>query len=120
MVKNYGETPPSSDPFPIYFNRTIAVTEEPIYDFTQFIPDAVIINLGTNDYSLDPVPSQAMFEEGYRNYLNQIRDAYGYNIIFFLVCGPMTSANPSCPYVQQVVNLEQNTFYIDMENILGE
>ena len=52
VVRNYqdpGITSP--DPLPIYFNRTIGVHPAPIWDFAQYKPDAVVINLGTNDFS---------------------------------------------------------------------
>lgn len=119
LVKNYGEVPPSTDPFPIYFNRTFGVSPTPIYNFSNYEPDAVVINLGTNDFSTTPVPSQLMFENAYRNFLNQIRQAYSEEMIFFLVCGPMSSSAQSCPYIQNVVALEKNTYYMDMQNILS-
>lgn len=74
--------------------------------------------MGTNDYSTTPVPSKEMFESAYVNFLSQIREAYGDDIIFFLVCGPMSSSAQSCPYIQNVVSFEKNTHYIDMQNIL--
>jgi hypothetical protein len=52
VVRNFGDPSTTSvDPFPVYFNRTIAVHPDPIWDFAHFQPDAVVINLGTNDYS---------------------------------------------------------------------
>ena len=119
LVRNYGDpNTTSADPFPVYFNRTIAVSAEPVYTFTDYQPDAVISNLGTNDYSTEPTPPQREFEDAYHNFIQQIRSAYG-NIPIFLACGPMIGS-PCCDYVQNVVNFEENTYYIDLENILEE
>jgi hypothetical protein len=37
---------------PVVYRRTLASVPEPDYDFSSWTPDAVFINLGTNDYSL--------------------------------------------------------------------
>jgi hypothetical protein len=120
LVHNNGDPlQKSSDPFPIYFNRTIGVNPSPLWDFSLFQPDAVVINLGTNDYDSEPSPTQAQFEHAYREFLRQIRQAYGEDMIFFLACGPMIS-NPCCEYVQNVVSREYRTHFINMQNLLTE
>lgn len=118
MVRNYGSANTTSpDPFPIYFNRTIAVTPTPIYDFSLYTPNAVVINLGTNDYSTEPSPSQQQFEQGYKQFIAAIRQKYSQSMPIFLACGPMIS-NPCCTYVQNVVQTENNCHFINLQNIL--
>mmetsp|Transcript_40056 Transcript_40056/g.63334 ORF Transcript_40056/g.63334 Transcript_40056/m.63334 type:complete len:379 (-) Transcript_40056:46-1182(-) len=117
VVRNYGDPSTTSvDPFPIYFNRTYAVSATPLYNFSLYQPDAVHINLGTNDFSTQPNPSQDQFETGYKNYIAQIRGAYGDDIPLFLACGPLIT-DPCCTYVKNVADSEGAT-YIDLENIL--
>ena len=105
-------------PFPAYWNRTIAVQLEPIYNFTQFVPQGVVINLGNNDYSAEPYPSQKQFESAYIDLVQTIRKAYGPEVIFFMVCGPLSASLISCPYVQNVVQIVGNSFYIDISGLL--
>ena len=120
LVKNYGDPLPSETPFPAYWNRTIAVEPKPIYNFTQFIPQAVVINLGTNDYSEEPFPSRAQFESAYITFIETIRESYGSPIPVFLVCGPMSPSAQSCPYIQNVVKQVKNSYYIPMNGLLND
>merc|ERR1712216_210519 len=73
MVKNYGQTPPSHPNMRDLFNRTICGKEEPVWDTTQWIPDLVVINLGTNDYSTKPHPTDADFMNAYVGFSNHLK-----------------------------------------------
>jgi hypothetical protein len=89
------------------------------WDFSQWVPDAVLINLGTNDYSTQPYPPQDVFVSGYQKFISFIQSRYltiNPNLQFFLACGPMIG-NPCCQYVQQVAKLEGAT-YVDLQGIL--
>lgn len=120
LLKNAGDSHiPSVDPLPLYFNRTVATQVHPVWTFARYVPQAVVINLGTNDYSGPPFPTRAQFEQAYHQFLATIRDAYGTQTVFFLVCGPMSSATVSCPYVEQVARTELNAHYVDMSDILS-
>jgi len=120
VVRNYGDANITSvNPFPIYWNRTLA--ENPngnYYDF-DWVPDAIVINLGTNDYSTNPIPPENVFVPGYQNYIKAIRTAYApANPTIFLACGPLIG-NPCCTYVQAVVGNDTTLTFIDLENILS-
>lgn len=52
-------------------------------------PDLVVINLGTNDFSLPPFPSETEFTEGYCTILRQIRELHG-QVPVLCVCPPTT------------------------------
>ena len=67
------------------YNRTIANTNysplpaNNIWNFSQYIPDFVIVALGTNDYNLGfgaGTISTAAFNTGYTSLVNKIRTAY--------------------------------------------
>ncbi|KYQ93365.1 esterase [Tieghemostelium lacteum] len=89
------------------------------WDFTEYQPNVVIINLGTNDYEHPPVPSQRLFINRYVQFIQFIQSKYTEsNPKFFLICGPMIGG-PSCLYVETVAQLTNST-YIDMQNILEE
>jgi len=40
-----------SEPMPQIYERTMGDLAQPLWDFTREIPDVVVINLGTNDFS---------------------------------------------------------------------
>jgi len=119
MVRNYGDPNiTSKDPFPIYYPRTLANDASSSWNF-NWVPDAVVINLGTNDYSTNPQPPQNVFTNGYNNFLNFIWSKYGKSIKLFLVCGPLIG-NPCCQYVQAIVSQHsgQGVNYVNLQNIL--
>jgi len=121
LLKNYGDTQiPSLDPFPVYFNRTLGVLPTPVWSFDRYIPQGVVIELGTNDYSEPPTPTPQQFEEAFHQFLSVIRGVYGSQVSFFLVCGPMSGDLVSCPYVMNIVNSEANTYYVDWTDILSD
>jgi hypothetical protein len=65
LVRNAGDKNITSiDPFPIYYGRALANDPQSQWDFSKWIPDAVFINLGTNDYGSEPHPPQELFENG--------------------------------------------------------
>jgi lysophospholipase L1-like esterase len=123
VVRNYGDPSPTSScpncPMPFYFNRTIATSTAGIpYAYANFVPDAIVSNLGTNDFSTPPNPSQEEFVNGYLALVAQFRAAYPLAPLF-LVCGPAI-ADPCCTYVQEVVQKTPNAFYISMVNLLPD
>jgi lysophospholipase L1-like esterase len=63
------------------------------YDWTQFVPDAIVINLGTNDFSATyGEPSASSFKSAYLQMLTTLNTAYPKAHIF-LVAGPMVIDN---------------------------
>jgi len=119
MVRNYGDpNTTSKDPFPIYYPRTLANDPSTSWNF-NWMPQAVVINLGTNDYSTNPIPPQSIFTTGYNNFLNFLWSKYGKSIKIFLVCGPLIG-NPCCQYIQDIVSQHssQGVYYVNLQNIL--
>jgi hypothetical protein len=65
LVRNYGDkNPVSSDPMPNYYHRVISGDERPLWDASKFKPDAIIINLGNNDFYAPPFPDPERFQKG--------------------------------------------------------
>ena len=62
-------------------------------------PDLVVINLGSNDFAVPPVPSEDEFVDGYCNLLSQIRTQHG-NIPVICVCPP-TTGEPLSSYLKK-------------------
>jgi lysophospholipase L1-like esterase len=73
LVRNYGAaTAASKDPVPYYYPRTV-LAEPGVWDRRAFVPDLVVVFLGTNDHSTQPAPSEADFTAAYHAFLGQLR-----------------------------------------------
>lgn len=85
VVKNYDGEP--GDLMPVLFERALPEDTSSRSDFS-FAPQAVVINLGTNDFSTEPDPPEETFVAAYRRLLERIRAVYP---MAFVLCtvGPM-------------------------------
>ncbi len=65
-------------PFAAYYcRRTIVSDANSLYDNTQFTPDAVLLNLGTNDMGHDSGPAwEAAFTAAYAQFLVDLTAAH--------------------------------------------
>ena len=89
VVRNFAYADSLSDTTAVdYFKRTVALFPGLSWDFTQWTPDVVVVNLGTNDFSTEPFPTQEEFVNGYTNLLIEIRTAYPQAQIF-ATAGPI-------------------------------
>jgi len=68
------------------------------WDFSNWVPDALVVNLGTNDGGAGATPE---FVEAYKNLVLQAHQAYGDGLDVFLACGPMSETY--CDSVQQTL-----------------
>lgn len=84
-VRNYGDSnPTSATPMPLYYGRTLMERGDLPWNFQQWVPDAVVIKLGTNDHSTEPQPPADVFIRGINGLITQVTDAYGYLPIILL------------------------------------
>eukprot|EP01113_Clastostelium_recurvatum_P008307 TRINITY_DN1390_c0_g2_i1.p1 TRINITY_DN1390_c0_g2~~TRINITY_DN1390_c0_g2_i1.p1 ORF type:complete len:366 (+),score=64.77 TRINITY_DN1390_c0_g2_i1:34-1131(+) len=122
LVRNYGDpVVPSKEPMPSYWGKTLGNSDTTdTWNFAKWSPNAVVINLGTNDYSTKGGPSQEVFVTAYIAFIKRILASYASSSSsppkIFLACGPMIG-DPCCEYVQQAANMTQST-YINLQNIL--
>lgn len=102
VVRNYGyKEKVSPEAMPARFNRVFDEKEQPKWDFSQWKPDVVVINLGTNDFSTKPYPDKDVFKAGYTKLINEVFKQYG-NVPVFCVVGPMIN-EPCYSYVKEMV-----------------
>jgi lysophospholipase L1-like esterase len=85
MYRNLGGT--TTETVPILWERTIPTDTASSWDPSKWIPDAVVINLGTNDYNSGPDPSTA-YQATYLQFVTRLRSVYPGAFIFCAV-GPM-------------------------------
>jgi lysophospholipase L1-like esterase len=77
VVCNYGDDAAAcTDPMPTYFDRILPERADSAWSFASYQPQAVVINLGTNDFSTTVDPSNADFEGAYAALLERVRAAY--------------------------------------------
>jgi lysophospholipase L1-like esterase len=89
VVRNYNsDGAMSAGTMLTYYGRTVANDPQENWAFREWVPDAVVINLGTNDYSTTPHPEGEVFLEGYTNLIIKVRERYPQAHIF-AVAGPL-------------------------------
>jgi lysophospholipase L1-like esterase len=77
VVCNYGDDASSCmNPLPTYYDRTLPNRADSAWDFSRFQPDAVVVNLGTNDLSTTDDPTPETFQAAYVMLLQHIRTKY--------------------------------------------
>jgi hypothetical protein len=92
MVCNYGDDASSCvDPLPDRYDLTLPDQPASVWDFS-YQPHAVIINLGTNDFSTNDDPTQMEFEDAYAAFLEHLRSKYADAWILCTI-GPMLSGS---------------------------
>jgi len=106
VVCNYGDDASScSNPMPTYYDRTLPERADSQWRFGDWQPQAVVINLGTNDFSTASDPSQQQFEQAYGTLLQHIRAVYPEALILATV-GPLLSGadlTTARTYIDEVV-----------------
>jgi lysophospholipase L1-like esterase len=120
VVRNYGDTNKTSrDPMPSLYDRTCFYDSTTKWNFSSWIPQVVVINLGTNDFSTKPFPDKDVFQKGYLDLVNRVRALYP-GVTIFCIGGPMTE-EPCVSYVREVVTNDQkmkrekNLFFIEIK-----
>ena len=81
LVRNYGDTLQLSDPTLTMSARVFRTyDEEPFIDWdfeaSPYRPDAIVITLGTNDFSTMPQPTEEQYVEGYRALIERLREEW--------------------------------------------
>ena len=77
-----------------------------LWNLNNYIPDIVIINLGTNDHWNTSVFDVVTYKNEYINLINNLIDAYGNDTAFILVSGLMEQKVDD--YVQEVYSVIKN------------
>jgi lysophospholipase L1-like esterase len=71
-----------------FIDRTLGLNPFITWPADRRVPDAVIINLGTNDYSSIPFPEDDDFISAYLELLGAVRKRYP-DVIIFAIAGPL-------------------------------
>jgi len=87
MYRNYNEAGPSTQTMPTVYARTLASRAESTWDFATWQPQAVVINLGTNDASTMGDPGMP-YRMAYLSFVRALRQRYP-SAFIVLSIGPM-------------------------------
>lgn len=90
-----------SPQMPHRFEYTLDNSKYLKWDHSKWIPDIVVINLGTNDYSTRPHPETELFKRVYENFIVRIKELYN-DVYVVCVTGPMVD-EPCSTYVDEMV-----------------
>ncbi|MCB9248243.1 MAG: SGNH/GDSL hydrolase family protein [Ignavibacteriales bacterium] len=100
VVRNFGDTTTAIHAFPYYYEKT-NIYDSVKWDFKNWIPDAVVIRLGRNDFWRKPFPTKSQFKKVYQKFILKIRKEYP-NTRIFCLGGPANNS-PQSEYISQVV-----------------
>lgn len=82
LVRNYGDAESTSEFTTTMSSRAFRTFDEVVesaWDFqaSHYSPDAIVITLGTNDFSTQPRPAVEIYIGGYRKLIDGLRQAWG-------------------------------------------
>lgn len=113
MVRNYGDENTTSDytmvdRYGLLFDEA---DKELPYNFRRrsYVPDLVVIFLGTNDFSTKPWPSYEQFAEGYAELVEQVRAAHGKQVP--ILCVSSYVFDPTFDYVWRIAQSDKNLHF---------
>jgi len=130
LVRNYDDSP---HPLPDRIGFITQKHQERVWDFNNYIPDIVVINLGTNDKNQYP-PTREVFVNTYRKFVNRLRGYYGIETKIICALGPLIkekTLHDMREYIKYGVteylnlNGDKNVYFLefqqqDLENGLGQ
>lgn len=78
----------TTETMPVLWQRTLPTDPSSTWDPSTWVPDAVVVNLGTNDYGAPGGDPTTSFTSAYVAFVTQLRAAYP-SAHLFLCVGPM-------------------------------
>lgn len=122
IYRNYGgEKKGDTQTMPLEYDYTMLYNHDVKWDHSQFKPDIICINLGTNDTSLDNYDI-TLYEQHYRKFLSHLRELHPEAKIVLLT-GPMLN-DKALTDVKEVLNRlaseDKDTYRFDMSPQTGD
>lgn len=106
VVRNYGDKNKNSiNSMPALYDRTCYYDSTLKWNYNEWLPQAVVINLGTNDFSTQPYPDKKVFQNAYNKLVNRVRSLYP-QVTIFCICGPMIE-EPCLSEIKEIVEQQQ-------------
>jgi len=91
MVRNWAEPKAeSANPMPSFYDRAVQNDAASRWDFLSWIPEAVVINLGTNDFSTEPRTKPETYTARYHEFIKRVLGYYPGAAVFCMAQPPFT------------------------------
>ena len=120
IIRNYGAQGDKLETLPMLFNRILPTQKTPEWDHRRFVPDVVVINLGTNDMNTTggkPPLDKTAYMGAYEIFLSRIR-AFAPNAKTILSIGPM-AFEPVSDWLPELAAKDKNTTVLVYEKLSG-
>ncbi|MFV0592139.1 MAG: SGNH/GDSL hydrolase family protein [Draconibacterium sp.] len=104
MIRNYGDEDRVStkiEPMPARLEYLFDEDPTQTYPLQEYIPDAIVVNLGTNDFSTQPAPYKADFIGAGKKLITKLKQEFPTSKIV-CVTGPMIN-EPCFSYTKEMV-----------------
>lgn len=103
VVRNYGDKERLSESTMLHrYGKVFDTPDAPAWDFASWQPHVVVIELGTNDFSVGIPPTSEEFVAGYLHLIGSIRQAYG-KIPILCLSSPLSSDEKLYAALRQAV-----------------
>ncbi len=104
MVRNYGDQEKISTklaPMPVRLEYLLDNDSTQMYNLKNYVPDAIVVNLGTNDFSSQPFPDENDFIGEGKKLIRKLKQEFP-DAKIVCVTGPMTN-EPCFTYIKRMV-----------------
>lgn len=111
LIRNYGGD--RKNTMPTMIDKITPISKKS-WDKLEFIPQVVVINLGTNDFSENYIPNKHAFVEAYQELIKRLKDDYP-DVKILCTVGPVLSdpaLSLSKEYVETVVSSFSDVYYL--------
>ena len=108
VLRNYGGS--TTDVMPELYNQVLPSNKNLIWNPKKWVPQVVIVNLCTNDYSVG-IPDKTAFTAAYSKFIDNIRSEYPKADIYCAI-GPMLSGEnlySARDYISGIVTLKESS-----------
>ena len=107
--RSYGEETPDSPTILVRYARTLANDETSQWDATRYQPDAIIINIGTNDFWQGSVSDE--YREAMASLIAMVQNDHPQKPVY-LMLSPMLSGDPRSAQAEIFSTLTQQGVYL--------
>ena len=92
LVRNWAEpNAESASPMPSFYDRTVQNDASLRWDFSRWTPEAVVINLGTNDFSTEPKTTPETYKARYHQFIKRVLGYYPGAAVFCMAQKPFAN-----------------------------
>jgi len=123
IYRNYDEKPGQQDTIPIIFDRIHPLEKTSIWEHALYIPDCILINLGTNDFSPPFGIQKNEYIGAYSNFINTLCKLYPASKIV-IINSQMLEGNErtmQISWLKEIVKAFENVLFceISQQGMLG-